>query len=216
MGTSETILGITSVHISLVSAAVSFLSLCVAFYLAWRTKFSPPRLVGTFPYAVLWTFYEKTDGKLSGYFLVPSFWLSNIGARSILVADLRLVVFPPDGKPFTLFPIHSVPAQAIESPNTFSEYELLRIGDAPFGGFSISNSEKWISHHAFSLSPEQRVSLKGQVKFTVEVKRVGAKRFEQALCQEISFDHSSFDWLSWAGVGGPSANYYYSNELRQR
>jgi len=134
----------------------------------------------------------------------------------MLVADLRLVVSPPNGGPFTLFPIHSVPAEAIESPNTFSEYELLRIGDAPFGGFSILNSEKWTNHHAFYLSAEQRASLKGQVKLTVEIRRVGAKRFEKALCQEIGFDSSSFDWLTWAGVGGPSANYYYSNELRQR
>jgi len=134
----------------------------------------------------------------------------------MLVADLRLIVSPPSGKPFTLFPIHSVPADAIESPNNFSDYELLRIGDAPFGGFSISNSEKWTNHHAFSLSPEQRASLKGKVKLTIEVKRVGARSFEKALYQEIGFDFSSFDWLNWAGIGGPSANYYYSNELRQR
>lgn len=134
----------------------------------------------------------------------------------MLVAGLRLVVSPPGGRPFTLFPIHSVPAEAIESPNTFSNHELLRIGDAPFGGFSISNSERWTNHHVFSLSPEQRASLKGHVKLAVEVKRVGAKRFEQVLSQEIGFDHSAFDWLAWAGVGGPSANYYYSSELHQK
>lgn len=134
----------------------------------------------------------------------------------MLVAGVRLVISPPEGKPFTLFPIHSVPAEAIERPNTFSDYELLRIGDAPFGGFSISNSERWTNHHAFSLSPEQRASLKGKVKLAVEVKRVGTKGFKQVLSQEIGFDHSAFDWLTWAGVGGPSANYYYSNELRQQ
>lgn len=216
MTTPETTFGLTSVDISLISAAISLVSVYVTIRLAWNTRFSPPELVGTFPYAVLWTFFENTNGKPNEFFLVPFFWLSNTGARSMLVADLRLVVSPPDGETFTLFPIHSVPAEAIESPNTVSDPELLRIGDAPFGGFSISNSEKWTNHHAFSLSPEQRASLKAKVKFKVEVKRVGARRFEKAICQTIGFDVSSFDWLTWAGVGGPSANYYYSDELRQR
>ncbi|WP_445369298.1 hypothetical protein ACH5Y9_08665 [Methylomonas sp. BW4-1] len=216
MATPETIFGLTSADISLVSAFISLVSVYVAIRLAWNTRFSPPSLVGAFPYAILWTFFEKTNGEPNGFFLVPFFWLSNTGVRSMLVADLRLIVSPLNGETFTLFPIHSIPTEAVESPNTFSDHELLRIGDAPFGGFAISNSEKWTNHHALSLSPEQRASLKGKVKFTVQIKRVGAKRFEKAISQKIGFDVSSFDWLTWAGVGGPSAHYYYSEELRQR
>ena len=213
---TNTVFGLTSVHISLVSVAVSFLSFCVASYLAWRTRFSPPKLVGTFPYAILWTFFEKTDEKPNGFFLIPFFWLSNTGACSMLIVGMRLVVSPSEGKSFILLPIHSVPIEAIESPNTFSKYELLRTGDAPFGGFSISNSEKWTNNHVFYLSPVQRASLTGPVQLSVEVKRLGARRFKRVLCQEIIFNHTSFDWRTWAGVGGPSAAYYYSNALRQQ
>jgi hypothetical protein len=213
MDMNNTVFGLTSVHISLISVAISFFSFGMASYLAWRTKFSPPKLVGTFPYAILWTFSEKADEKHNEFFLIPFFWLSNTGAKPMLVAGMRLVVSPSEEKSFTLLPIHSVPAEAIESPNTFSDFKLLKFGDAPFGGFYISSSEKWTNNLVFSLSHEQRAYLKGSVQFSVEVKRVGACRFKKVLHQEITFDHPSFDWFTWAGVGGPSAAYYYSNAL---
>ena len=112
---------IDSVDVALGSAAISLISLGVATVLAWKTKLSPASLVGTMPYAIVWTFFEQTTGKPSGYFLVPTFWLSNSGARAALVEDMRLTVRTADGLPLTLYPVHSVPLEAIESPTTFKE-----------------------------------------------------------------------------------------------
>jgi hypothetical protein len=207
----ENVFGLSSVHISLVSATISFLSLCVAIRLAWSTKFSPPKLVGTLRYSVVWSFCGQTDEK-SDNFLVPYFWLVNVGARPMMVADMRLVLRPSNGDSFTLYPVHSVPSAAIETPNTFSDHELLRIGDAPFGGFALAHSDKWTNQYVFSLSSKEHALLNGRVSLSVEVKQVGAKRFMQVLSQQVNFNKAALNWLEWVGIGGPSASYYYSDK----
>ena len=209
-------LTIDSVNVALGSAAISLVSLGVAAVLAWKTKLSPASLVGTMPYAIVWTFFEQTTGKPSGYFLVPTFWLSNAGARAALVEDMRLLVRVPNGKPLMLYPVHSVPLEAIESPMTFKEKELLRAGLAPFFGFSVPSGERWVNNYVFPLNEASRAALTGETRITVELKAVAQKRFKPVLEQRIAFGKSSFDWLQWAGVGGPSASYYYSEVWRNR
>lgn len=208
----DSVLAMSTADVSLV---VSVVSVCITALLAWATKFRPPKLVGTFPYIVIWTFFSQ-DGKPREWQLVPSFWVSNVGARPMLVGDLRLVFSPASGGSFSLYPTHTIPLEAINSPNTFSDYAVLSGGLAPFSGFAIGSSERWASFFSFSLSQQERVRLNTSVKVSVEVKIVGEKRYRQLLCDVFMFDHSSFNWLSWAGVGGPEASYFYSNALGAR
>lgn len=210
---AETILGLSSFHLALGGAIVSILSFLVALRLAWMNKFSPPRLVGVFPYVVLYTF-KKPDDKPSDYFLVPSFWLTNTGARSMLVEEVRLVVAASASTTLTLYPMHTVPLEAIDAPNTFSDYELLRLGKAPFSGFSVSPAERWVNNLAFALSPEERAALHEESLVSVEIRPVGGKRFKRVLRQQVGFGHSEFRWLDWVGIGGPSADYFYANDWR--
>jgi hypothetical protein len=216
MAQGETIWGLSSIDIALGSAVFSFVSICIAARLAWVTKFSPPKLVGTFPHIIVWTFFDQRDQKPNGQFLVPFFWLSNIGARPMLVEDLRITFRPKDTESFLLYPTHSVPAEAIESPNIFSEYGLLHAGMAPFCGFAVPTSETWKCYYAFAISPKQRKPLIGLVQITVEVKRLGTRHFRRVLHDTFVFNQPSFSWERWAGVGGPSAEYYYSSGLHER
>ena len=209
-------MGLTSVDIALWSAVLSLVSAYVAVRMAWATKFSPPNLVGTLPYVILWTFFEKKDGKPNDHFLVPAFWLSNIGARPMLVDDLRLVLGASNSKPIVLYPTHTVPTEAIESPNLFNEHELLRSGKAPFSGFSIAGSQTWSCCYAFHISNQDHTSLTGMVVVSVEVRGVGSSRYKSVLSDTFTFGKSSFNWLEWVGVGGPQADYYYSGAMRNR
>ena len=212
----ETILGLSSADVSLGSLFLSVVSACITVLLAWETRFRPPKLVGTFPYIIIWTFFAQQDGKPSEWQLVPSFWFSNVGARPMLVEDLRLVICLASGSSFLLYPTHTIPSEAINSPNTFSDYAVLSAGLAPFGGFAIGPSERWTSFFSFTLSQKEHALLNGSVKVSVEVKIVGEKRYRPLLSDVFMFDHSSFDWLSWAGVGGPEASYFYSSALGGR
>lgn len=215
----ETVLGLTSIHIALGGAVVSVLSFLVAVRLAWLNKFSPPRLIGVFPFVVLYTFSKPGDSgpddSQSDFFLVPSFWLTNTGARSMLVEDVRLVIAAAASTTLTLYPTHTIPLTAIDAPNTFNDYELLRVGMAPFSGFSVAPAEKWVNNLAFALTSAERKTLHKQALVTVEVRPVGRKQFKRVTQQCVAFGHGEFSWLQWMGIGGPSADYFYATDWRK-
>ena len=207
----ETIMGISAIHISLASAFVSFFSFMVAGYLAWKTKFSPPRFVGEFPYAIIWSFDGGDPNKVGDEFIIPYIWLSNIGARPFLVGDIRLSIYKTNNTKYEINPTHSVPLTAIESPNLFSEFELIRTGKSPFNGFSVSGSEQWKNIYAFKITTEERAYLNGSVKLKFEIRRLGSKKFKSILSETISFEKKDeeVDWVRWLGQGGPKSIYYY-------
>jgi len=208
MENTEAFIQISSIDISLISAFVSICSFLVASYFAWRVNLSPPKLVGAFPYVIIWSF-KGNDDKQSDEYLIPYTWLKNIGARPILVGDMRLTVYPQNGASFHLKPIHSVPLTAIEKPNTYSDFNLISLGEAPFSGFSISNSEQWKNTNAFPVSAAERALLKGKVKLVFEICKLGSNKYMLVLSENISFDDESFDWVKWLEMGGPEATYYY-------
>jgi len=215
---AERILGLSSVDIAFFGALISVCSLLVTVRLSWKTKFAPAKLIGALPYVMVWNFFRQKDGELDESYLLPRFWLTNIGANPMLVADMRVAINPPDTPRFNLYPVHSIDAEAIESPQTFNKHEHLRDGKAPFGGFSVSPAAQWSNEYAFLISTKQLQSIrkKGAVKFSVEIRPVGKSRYQTVLQQYIQFENSTFDWMEWAGGGGPIMSYYYSEELRER
>lgn len=206
---TETFFGISSIHMSIIGALISLCSLLVASFLAWRTKFSPPKLVGSSPYLVIWKFGRNDKEESEDIYVVPFIWLSNIGAKPMLIGDIRIKLIPSEGNEFVLSPNHTVPVVAIEKPNTFSDFELIRLGEAPFSGFSIAHSEQWKNNNAFQITPEMMALLKGHVRVVLEVCELGSNKFKPAVSENINFDDKGFDWAEWAGLGGPGTEYYY-------
>jgi len=211
MESTATALELSSIDISLISATVSIFSLFVASYLAWKTKFSPPKLVGSFPYVIIWSFDGGDKYKVGDEYLIPYIWVSNVGATPILIDEIRLTIHPNGGKRITLYPIHSVPIAAIERPNSYSDFEEIRIGEAPFMGFPISNGEQWKNVNAFHISTEDRALLKGHVKLVFEVRELNSKRYKPVITENIDFvseEDEPVNWLRFFGEGGPMARYY--------
>lgn len=199
---------ITSTEIALLGAFVSLCSLAISARLAWLTKFSPPRLLGTANCLVLYTFTNDLEGTADRY-LAPMIWVTNTGAKPMLVQDIRLIIHPDIGKPITLHPTHSVPPEAITSVNTFQDYEQVRLGLSPFGGFAVLHGERWESSYAFALAAVDFDKLRGSGLISFEVKRIRSPKYEQVLSRRFSFVSHEFSWLKWAGIGGPSVDYFY-------
>ncbi len=198
--------------VSLVSVLIAFCSFMVTAYLAWITKIGPPKFVGSFPYVIIWSFDGGDKNKVGDEFIVPYLWLSNIGARNFLVEEIRLSFYKLNGnKLFDIAPEHSVPMEAIDSPNLFSEFELIRVGQAPFSGFSVPSYEQWKNNYAFIINPEDRAKLAGNIRIDIEVKKLGKNKFKSVLSETINFDinNKKVDWMRWLGEGGPESTYFY-------
>jgi hypothetical protein len=202
---------VTSTGIALVGAAISVLSLLLAARLAWVTKFGPPRLIGMISCLVLYTF-KNSEGTGGERFFVPMLWLTNTGARPMLVQDIRLIIKLPAKDKVVLYPLHTVPTEAFESPIGFSDFEELRSGRAPFSGFAILPSERWVNNLAFPITAEEFELLKLGGAATIEVRKIGTTKFKSVLTQSVHFAQAKFEWLRWAGIGGSSVDYFYAEQ----
>ena len=214
---AQTIWGISSVHVAIVSAAIAFLSFLVAARIAWRTRFAPAKLVGGLPYVLIWNLYDRDSSAIEEYLVLPRLWLTNIGANPMLVEDIRIVIKVPSKEEVTIYPSYSVPSEAVHSSETFTDEDRLRLGLAPFAGFSVAAAANWESNLAFSVPPKkaEKFLRSGWASVSVEIKQQGRRKFTLILKQRIDFAKTEPDWLEWAGTG-PSWGYYYSQALSER
>jgi len=203
---------VSSTAIATVSAVVAVGSLFVSAYLAWVTKIGPPRLLGMASCLALYTFTDERQGTKSR-FLAPAVWLTNVGARSMLVQGMRLTIQFDEGPAIELAPTHSVPSEAIEQLNTFSEYDQVRLGLSPFGGFAVLPGERWVNNYVFELSAEEFARFRGDGLLSLTVQKIGTRIFKVAISQKFSFEPHPYSWLRWAEVG-PSVDYFYPVEFR--
>lgn len=174
---------------ALIAILLSIISLYISINVAWISHFKPAELVCTFPHLVIWTrgryMGNRPTGEIASRHIAPSLWLGNSGAQSILIEDIRLLFVTRQGEKIAAYPMNKIPTEAIESPNTFHDYNLLMLG-GPFFGFSLSRSEGWKSTYSFSMKEEYYHKLKGEV--VVEVQIVEPKKQEWHSVHKETFD----------------------------
>ena len=195
--------------LSVSSAAISVASFGLAARMAWVTKFSPPRLLGVASNLMLFTFRSKVHTSTE-QFLVPILWLTNSGAKPMLVQDLRLRIEIEGGEVHELSPGHTVPIEVVETAHTFSDFETVRHGLAPFGGFAVLPGEQWVNRYAFPVSLGSLDSLGRAGTVTLLFKQIGSKEFVGAIEQRFSFASEEANWVTWAALEGPSLHYFYA------
>lgn len=170
---------------------LSTLALIVSGVSLYFSKFQPGKLVGNFSYLVLWRFSSKKDGQLTDFKATPAFWLANVGVRPLILEDLRLSLAPDGETSFHIYPVNSVPAEAIEAPSEFHEYGRLSCG-GPFQGISLAAEQRWVSCYNFHIPEHLRSRLVGSVTVSVEVKQNGKKEWRSEVTQVLEFGAKPF------------------------
>lgn len=130
---------------------ISIVALVVSVLVGWYTSFKPAKVIGDISYVVIWRFSSNNDGVVTDVAVTPAFWLRNVGARPVIIKDLRLVFVLQDQLKYEVYPVSSVPLAAIENSTEFSDYGRVATG-SPFRGFSLTSSELWTSSYRFSVS----------------------------------------------------------------
>jgi hypothetical protein len=141
------------------------------------------------------------------------FWLGNVGARSLLVEDLRLVLTIQDGLDFKAYPVHSVPLEAIEMPAEFHDYERLRLG-GPFSGFSLAAEQQWISSYHYHISDECYGKLRGDVKTYIQYRAKGKKQWYTAFSDLLQFGSDPHHFRELTGK--EQAIFIYPKRWKER
>jgi hypothetical protein len=198
-----------STTISIAALLISVASFGLALRLAWATKLSPPRLVGVASCLLLFTFRSRST-TAPERFLVPVLWLTNTGARPMLVQAAKLTITLDSGQVRELLPAHSVPKEALDSPNTFDQYDAVQHGLAPFGGFAVLPGERWSNTFAFPLGSLGLEDLQGEATVAFHVKGISTTHFDKVIEQQFSLARHEFNWLSWAAIEGPDLEYFYA------
>lgn len=173
------------------NTVLSILALIVSGVSLYFSKFQPGKLVGNFSYLVLWRFSSNKDGQLTDFIATPAFWLANVGVRPLIIADIRLSLAPEGEKSSNIYPVNSVPAEAIEAPSEFHEYGRLSCG-GPFQGIALASEQRWVSCYNFHIPKDVRSRLVGSVTVTVEVKWSGKKEWKPVVTQVLEFGSKPF------------------------
>jgi hypothetical protein len=155
---------------SWLAIVISVLAAGFSGWQAWTTTLRPARIQGDLSYLVVWRFSSNKDGIVTDVALTPAFWLQNVGARPVIVQDLRMVLTPKDPPERTaIFPVSSVPLAAIEASSEFNEYGRISSG-SPFRSFSLTSSQLWVSAYKFGIPSDSLRKLVGDVGVKVAVR----------------------------------------------
>ena len=171
---------------------ISMLSLAISSLVAWHLHFKPAKIVGSMSYLKVWEFVVDSNGNVGNQKATPAFWIANVGARPILIEDIRLLFEKENGGSILAYPVNYVPLEAIEETENFNEYRRLSLG-GPFKGFALSPQEKWISSYNYQISKENFNDLKGEVKIKIQIKAGGNEKWKTVLEDLLLFGLGSFD-----------------------
>jgi hypothetical protein len=192
---------------------ISFFALLVSIGVPYFTYFRPAKLIGSVSHVVMWRFSSNNDGQITDKKLTPSFWLGNIGARSIIIEDLRLHFRDSNGIECNAYPVNSVPMEAINLSSEFNEYGRLSLG-GPFQGFSLAPSEKWQSSYQYHLPEECYDKLKGPTEISIEIKSQGKNDWERVLKDKLLLDKNGFSFGPM--IGAQESHPIYTEKWKQR
>jgi len=152
-----------------IAIIIALFALCVSLGSAWYAHFKPAEIIANLPYIQFWAFSSKKDGNVTDRKITPALWLANIGARPILIEDIRIIFRIPGREEILSYPVNSVPEEAVTSPSEFHDYGRLTLG-GPFRGFQLTSEKDWFSSYNFSIRREKYESLKGDVNVIVQIK----------------------------------------------
>jgi hypothetical protein len=154
--------------ISLLALVVSAMAFVITVWTAWAAQLGPANVIGDLSYLFVWRLSSNNDGNVTDVVLLPAFWLQNVGARPVVIKDVRITFTPAGRAEIRIYPVSSVPLAAIETNSEFNEYGRLSSG-SPFRSFGLTKSQEWISSYRFGLPLELLQELVGEVVVGVQI-----------------------------------------------
>jgi hypothetical protein len=192
---------------------ISLFALLISIGVPYFTYFRPAKLVGSFSHVVMWRFSSNNDGRVTDKKLTPSFWLGNVGARPIIIEDLRLRFRDANGTECKAYPVTSVPVEAINLSSEFNEYGRLSLG-GPFQGFSLAPSEQWQSSYYYNLPEECYKKLKESTEIYVEIKSQGKNSWKKVMKDKLLLGKNGFSFGRM--IGAQESHIIYTERWEQR
>ena len=151
------------------SLFISCGALLVAFAALYFNKLQPGRPVGGISYAMIWRFSNLPDFTETDFTFSPALWITNVGARPLVIINLRLRLKPEKSSEFISYPATSIPEEALSNSGEFSDYGRLTTG-SPFRALALAPEQLWAPCYKFGIPKERRDNLVGPVTIQVELK----------------------------------------------
>jgi hypothetical protein len=83
---------------------LSVAALLVSFAALYFNKLQPGRPVGGISYVMIWRFSNLPDGTETDFTSSPVLWIINVGARPLVIVNLRLRLTPEKSDDFYAYP----------------------------------------------------------------------------------------------------------------
>jgi hypothetical protein len=148
---------------------VSYVALLVSFATLYFNTLRPGRAAGGISYAMIWRFSNLPDGTETDFTFSPSIWITNVGARPLVIVNLRLRLRPRKSSEFKAYPATSIPEEALSNSGEFSSYGRLTTG-SPFRALALGPQQLWAPCYKFAIPKDRRDELVGPVTIQIELK----------------------------------------------
>lgn len=186
------------IEIATAALGVSLLALYVSARVAWDSRFRPGKLVGQLGTITLWTMQDNSTKKVTDFKLTPDFWIRNIGAKPLLIEDLRLRFATQHGA-FDAYPLG-----VIESDADLTRYirylreERIFDWGKRFIGFGLTAGEVWDKRCVFSIPSAQgsthaswRERIVGSMNVEIAARFQGSSRWKVVICETYVLPESA-------------------------
>lgn len=154
-----------------IALLLSLAAFLVSFAALYFSNLQPGRPMGVISYAVIWRFSNLPDGTETDFTFSPVLSITNVGARPLMIVNLRLRLIPKKGDDFYAYPTNAIPKEAI-TDDAFSDYGRLTAG-ALFRATALAPQKKWEPCYRFDIPKERRSNLVGPVPVQVDLKIAG-------------------------------------------
>ena len=199
---------------STLSLLVSFLSLYVAGRVAWNAQFRPAKVVGVLKMLYIFCIKSKKTNVATDWLFVPHFWVRNVGARTLVIEDLRLRFAMPDGAEIYAKAESEVDVADLESASGETSVDQDNEPMFPistfFGGFSLAAGEVWSRQIGFKFYGDDRgceQKLIGTIPVSLEGYFQTKKAWRPLLSCNMDFSLTPHHLLPWSG--SKHSSYYF-------
>jgi hypothetical protein len=198
-----------------IAIAISIVALIISGITAWFTVLRPAKISAVMPHIVMWQFSswigDRPTGDVVSRQMTPNLIIKNLGARPLIVEDLR-IRFITDQGDLEAYPVSKVPDDVIEAPGNNKRWDGLGEG-VPFSGIILSPGEEWTDFYAFSMNVKSYELLKDEVKTCVQIRKGGNEKWMTVIDDIFAFGSMPFHLRPLKGdntVSGSMNAHVYS------